>query len=118
MALEDSRLSGVIAPDLRGVSPVQSGAVPRATVAFKDLLRFARLEQGLSFHQLAERSHVDVAYLHRLEDGRAARPGRNVTIRIAIGLGLNLDASEELLSAAGQLGLLPQLPIATHRPEP
>jgi transcriptional regulator with XRE-family HTH domain len=106
MALEDSRLSGVFAPDLRRVSPVQSGAVPRATVAFKDLLRLARLEQGLSFHQLAERPQVDVAYLHRLEDGQASRPGRNIAIRIAIGLGLDLDATEELLLASGHLSLV------------
>lgn len=106
MALEDSRLSGVSAPDLRRVSPVQSGAVPRATVPFKDLLRLARLEQGLSFHQLAERSRVDVAYLHRLEDGQASRPGRNVAIRIAIGLRFDLDATEEVLLAAGHLSLV------------
>jgi len=112
MALEDSRLSGVFAPDLRRVSTVQSGAVPRATVAFKDLLRVARQEQGLSFHQLAERSDVDVAYLHRLEDGQATRPGRNLTIRVAIGLALDLQATEELLVAAGHqpLSRAPALP--------
>lgn len=106
MALEDSRVSGVFDPDLKRVSTVQSAAVPRATVAFKDLLRLARLEHGLSFHQLAETAHVDVAYLHRLEDAIATHPGRNVVIRIAIGLGLDLEGTEEMLVAAGHLPLV------------
>lgn len=106
MALEASRLPHAITPDLRRASPVQSGAVPTVPVPFKDLLRLARLEQGLSFHQLAERSQVDVAYLHRLEDGQATRPGRNIAIRIAIGLGLDLDATEELLIAADHIPLV------------
>jgi hypothetical protein len=41
-----------------------------------------------------------------LEDGQAFRPGRNIAIRIAIGLGLDLDATEELLLAAGHLPLV------------
>lgn len=77
----------------------------RGEPVFKDLLRLARLEQALSLHQPAERSHVDVAYLHRLEDGQASRSGRNVAIRIAIGLSLDLDATEVLLQAAGHLPL-------------
>lgn len=107
MALENVHRSGEFAPAPRGVAPIRPGAAPRGEVPFKDLLRLARLEQGLSFHQLAERSHVDVAYLHRLEDGQASRPGRNVAIRIAIGLGLDLEATEEFLRATGHLSLRP-----------
>lgn len=89
----------------RGPSPVRLDAAPSCELAFKDLLRLARQEQGLSFHQLAERSRVDVAYLHRLEDGQATRPGRNIAIRIAIGLGLDLDTAEVFLFASGHLPL-------------
>lgn len=106
MALEDAQRSGGFAPVLREEPPVRLGPAPRGELAFKDLLRFSRLEQGLSFHQLAERSQVDVAYLHRLEDGQASRPGRNVAIRIAIGLGFDLHAAEEMLIAAGHLSLV------------
>jgi transcriptional regulator with XRE-family HTH domain len=105
MASEVAQQSGGFAPAVRGVTPVREGATRRGEVAFKDLLRLARLEQGLSFHQLAERSQVDVAYLHRLEDGQAAHPGRNVAIRIAIGLGLDLDDTEELLLASRHVPL-------------
>jgi len=75
-------------------------------LVFKDLLRTSRLERGRSFHQLAQRSHVDVAYLHTPEHGQASRPGRNVAIPIAIGVGLELAATEEMLLAGGDLTLL------------
>ncbi len=106
MGSDVTQLSGRFIPALNGVASVRPGSVHGGEVAFKDLLRLARLEQGLSFHQLAERAHVDVAYLHRLEDGQASRPGRNVAIRIAIGLGLDLEATEELLFASGHLPLV------------
>lgn len=73
---------------------------------FSTLLKTHRLEEGLSFQQLSDRSNVDVAYLHRLESGAATNPGRNVVIRIAIGLGLGLYKTEELLLASGHLTLV------------
>ena len=106
MTPEVAQQSGGSATALRGLTPDRPSAQPKGEVAFRDLLRLGRLEQGLSFHQLAEGSHVDVAYLHRLEDGQASRPGRNIAIRIAIGLRLDLDSTEELLLASGHLSLL------------
>ncbi len=79
---------------------------------FYEILRLYRAESGLSFQQLSERSHVDVAYLHRLERGQATRPGRNVILRIAFGLGLDLEATDELLAGADQLPLVPGLQTA------
>lgn len=105
MGSDVAQQSGGFVPVLRGVAPARPVAAPSGGVPFKDLLRLARLEQGFSFHQLAERSQVDVAYLHRLEDGQAAHPGRNVAIRIAIGLGLDLDDTEELLLASRHVPL-------------
>lgn len=76
---------------------------------FHKILRLYRAESGLSFHQLSERAHVDVAYLHRLEKGQATRPGRNVILRIGFGLGLTLEATDEILAAGGHLPLAPDL---------
>jgi hypothetical protein len=47
-----------------------------------------------------------VAYLHRIETGRARRPSRDVLIRIALGLGLELEIADELIQAAGHVPLL------------
>ena len=84
-------------------------------MSFDETLRCLRIETGLSFQKLSERSHVDVAYLHRLETGRATRPGRNVIIRITFGLNLNLEDTEELLLKTGHLTLVPVTKCATQR---
>ena len=110
MANRDETPTDIRDGALSGAPSTYLGAPPSSQVAFKDILLATRLEQGLSFHQLAERSRVDVAYLHRLETGQASRPGRNIAIRIAIGLGLDLDSTEDLLLAAGHL-LLGNTPL-------
>ena len=69
-------------------------------------LQHYRAEYGLSFQQLSARSYVDVAYLHRLETGRAARPSRDILLRIAIGLGLDVERTDDLLATAGHLPLI------------
>lgn len=69
------------------------------------LLAQRRRESGLSFQILSDRSQVDVAYLCRLEKGQASHPGRNVVLRIGIGLGLGIEAIDELLIAARHLPL-------------
>lgn len=71
-----------------------------------DRLKQLRAAYGLSFQQLSERCYVDVAYLHRIETGRARRPSRDVLIRIAFGLGLELEAADVLLTTAGHVSLL------------
>ncbi len=77
------------------------------TIPLHERLRRLRAEAGLSYQQLSARSYVDVAYLHRLETGRAARPSRDVLIRVALGLGLPLEQADALIAAAGHLPLLP-----------
>ena len=70
-----------------------------------ELLKFWRAERALSFRQLSDRSCVDVAYLHRLENNIATRPGRNVLLRVSIGLSLDIDDTNELLMVAGHVPL-------------
>lgn len=77
---------------------------------FHETLRQYRMESGLSFDLLAERARTSTGYLYRLEHAKASRPGRNVTIRIGIALGLDIDHIDELLRAAGHL------PLCADRP--
>lgn len=74
--------------------------------SLSDKLKQLRAEYGLSFQLLSERSYVDVAYLHRIETGRVIRPSRDILIRIAFGLGLDLEIANELITAAGHVPLL------------
>jgi len=76
---------------------------------FAHYLKKQIAESGLSYQQLAERSAVDVAYIHRLASGKAINPGRNVVIRLGIGLGLDVYGVDELLKATGQLPLITAL---------
>jgi transcriptional regulator with XRE-family HTH domain len=69
-------------------------------------LRILRAVNGLSFDMLSARSHVDVAYLHRLETGKACNPSRDVLFRIALGLGLDVEMTDELIRIAGHVPLL------------
>jgi transcriptional regulator with XRE-family HTH domain len=70
-----------------------------------ELLKYWRAERDFSFRQLSELSYVDGAYLHRLENNTATRPGRNVLLRVSIGLGLNIENTNELLMVAGHVPL-------------
>jgi len=70
-----------------------------------ELLKYWRAERAFTFRQLSDRSCVDVAYLHRLENNIATRPGRNVLLRVSIGLGLDIDDTDELLMVAGHVPL-------------
>lgn len=79
------------------------------------LLAQKRQESGLSFQNLSLRSHVDVAYLCRLEKGQASNPGRNVVLRIGIGMGLGVEEIDELLVAAHHLPLSAGMPILPAR---
>jgi len=78
-----------------------------------DTFKRLRAEYGLSFQQLSERSYVDVAYLHRIETGRVGRPSRDVLIRIAFGLGLELETADELVTTVGHVPLLRSVPEKT-----
>ncbi len=50
-------------------------------------------------------SGVDGGYLSKLENNIATRPGRNVLLRVSIGLGLDIDDTDELLMVAGHVPL-------------
>lgn len=76
--------------------------------ALPEVLGRFRAESGLSFSLLSDRAGVDVKYLHDLETGRKNKPSRDVLIRVAIGLGLDVSRADELLTAAGHLALLRQ----------
>jgi transcriptional regulator with XRE-family HTH domain len=55
----------------------------------------------LSQNELARRSAVDVAYVHRIERGTGAQPTRRVVEGLAKGLELDTDDRARLLAAAG-----------------
>jgi len=70
-----------------------------------ELLKYWRAERNFTFHQLSELSDVDGGYLNKLENNIATRPGRNVLLRVSIGLGLNIENMNELLMVAGHIPL-------------
>jgi transcriptional regulator with XRE-family HTH domain len=74
--------------------------------SFGEILRQARTEASLSYEALAARAQTSQAYLHRLEKGEAANPGRNLIIRLGIVLfGDNIDEIDEFLKAAKHVPL-------------
>lgn len=77
-------------------------------IGFGERLRYWRAERGLTFRALGDRASVDIAYLHWLENNPDVQPGRNIILRIAIGLRLNLEDTNDLLMVAGHLPLLQQ----------
>jgi transcriptional regulator with XRE-family HTH domain len=70
-----------------------------------ELLKYWRVERDFTFRQLSELSDVDVGYLNKLENNVSTRPSRNVLIRVSIGLGLNIENTNELLMVAGHIPL-------------
>jgi len=55
---------------------------------------------------VARRAWVDCAYVYRLAKGTKCHPGRDVVIRLGIGLGLTVPDLDELLMAAGYAPLV------------
>lgn len=74
-------------------------------MSFAKILQRRRMAEDLSFQRPSKGSQVDVSYLYRLERGHAARPRRNIVIRMAIGPGLNIEKTDDLLIVAGHLHL-------------
>ncbi len=70
-----------------------------------ELLKYWRAERAFTFRQLSELSDVDGGYLNKLENNVSTRPGRNVLLRVSIGLGLNIENTNELLMVAGHVPL-------------
>lgn len=82
------------------------------------LNRFMR-EKGVSQNQLARGSTLDVSYIsrlvnlpcdplnRRLDDGYHVQvPSRDTVVKLAIGMGLDVFDTDELLRAAGYVGLI------------
>jgi len=80
--------------------------MPAITLA--TTLERLRKSAGLSYDQLSSRSLVDRRYLWDLETGKKGNPGRNILLRIGIGLRLEVEELDALLREAGQLPLLPE----------
>ena len=59
-----------------------------------------------SYARIAERSWVDVAYLHRLVHGSKGNPSRDTIIKLGIGLRLAVEEVDEVLMAAGHAPLV------------
>lgn len=85
---------------------IATAAKLQNALTFQTLLEQHRKSAGLSYHQLAERSEVDSAYLLALENGKKNNPSRDIVIRIGIGLGLDVPSLDEFVSSAGHLPLL------------
>ncbi len=69
-------------------------------------LRLLREAAGLSYNALGDRAHIDAKYLYNLEAGKRGNPSRNALIRIGVGLGLDVASLDELLDAAGHIGII------------
>ncbi len=80
--------------------------MPAITLA--TTLEHLRKSAGLSYDQLSSRSLVDRRYLWDLETGKKGNPGRNILLRIGIGLRLEVEELDVLLREAGHLPLLPE----------
>ena len=59
-----------------------------------------------SYARIAERSWVDVAYLHRLVHGSKRNPSRDTIIKLGVGMGLTVPQLDEVLMAAGHAPLV------------
>ena len=79
-----------------------------SAITFATTLERLRKSAGLSFDQLSSRTLVDRRYLWDLETGKKGNPGRNILLRIGIGLRLEVEELDDLLREAGHLPLLPE----------
>ncbi len=78
---------------------------PIAGIPFHELIDVARRRAGLSHDQLAERAWTTPSYVHRLCGGKA-KPSRDVIIRLCLSLNLDVAETDQMLIAAGHVGLL------------
>lgn len=76
--------------------------MPRLT----DHLAQLRQRSGLSYSALAERAQTNPGNLHRIFSG-GDKPRRDMLLRLALALNLNVADTDELLRVAGFPGLLP-----------
>jgi transcriptional regulator with XRE-family HTH domain len=86
--------------DTSATQTVLDDLPPANKLSFAGLLRRFRLESGLSYNQLSELTRVNGAYIYQLENQKRSRPGRNIVLRLAIGLHLDCDKTGWLLALA------------------
>src|SRR5262245_26846438 len=72
---------------------------------FHQLMENARRRARLSYGRLAERAWSTSSYVFRICNG-AAKPRRDLIIRLCIALDLTVGETDELLHAAGHPSLL------------
>ena len=82
------------------------GGMERMTNALTRLLRHHFESREESYTRIAERSWVDVAYLHRLVHGGKRNPSRDTIIKLGVGMGLTVPQLDEILMAAGHAPLV------------
>lgn len=105
----DSKLHALDLPQRKWCRAESNGklkcGIPAAQT-FNTLLKERRAEAGLSYHQLSERTDIDTAYILSLEHGTKNNPSRDIVIRLGIGLGLDVQEIDELVTSAGHLSLI------------
>ena len=72
-----------------------------------DLLNQLYLKKSLSKAELARRAGISEVYLHQVFSGRR-RPSRDRLLCICIGLGADLEETQDLLKQAGYAQLYPK----------
>jgi predicted transcriptional regulator len=82
------------------------------TIPFHQLIETTRQRAGLSHDHLADRAWTSPGYTHRICTGRA-KPRRDTVIRLGVAMNLGVAEIDELLRAAGHLGLVETNPSST-----
>ena len=76
--------------------------------AFPELLQSLCGKRGLVAERVIQRAQIDRTYGHQLFNG-TRRPSRDKVLQLAIGMGLSLEETQQLLQAAGRSPLYPRL---------
>jgi ribosome-binding protein aMBF1 (putative translation factor) len=86
---------------------------------FHQLMEAARKRAGLSHDQFSELAWTTPSYTFRICSGKA-KPSRDMVMRLCIALNFAVDETDEMLRAAGHVGLLDleKKPSATIPPAP
>ena len=76
--------------------------------AFPELLRSFCERRGLVPERVIQRAQIDRTYGHQLFNGTRL-PSRDKVLQLALGMGLSLEETQQLLHAAGRSPLYPRL---------
>ncbi len=77
------------------------------TPSFSEYLQALVTKQGLTAPELGSKALMSRSFTYQLLSG-ARMPGKDVTVRIAIALGLSLDETQRLLKLADKGALYPK----------